>query len=237
MEEKFLWCLLENQFENSSLSLKGISGYKLSHVLYWFFSSFLPSLLHVSTVLIGCIMKAKQNSLFFPVLLFVRFLTWPTAPLAWCFTDAHVADTGRLHLMDLFSLTWSPWSVLDRCSWAEAVSESCKKKNTKVCFVSGKEDSMFLNNFLQQVWFIVCFRYCYKCILIVIPIFLQTLTQSFGYCQPLEQQNGVVPDRDAEYRLFDRVVNVRENFSVPVGLRGTIIGIKGGNFFFVIVAL
>ena len=46
--------------------------------------------------------------------------------------------------------------------------------------------------------------------------------------QPLEQQHGVIPDRDAEFRLFDRVVNVRENFSVPVGLRGTIIGIKGG---------
>ncbi|NXW02504.1 XRN1 exoribonuclease, partial [Fregetta grallaria] len=47
--------------------------------------------------------------------------------------------------------------------------------------------------------------------------------------RPLEKQNGVVPDRDAEYRLFDRVVNVRENFSVPVGLRGTIIGIKGAS--------
>ncbi|XP_065412984.1 5'-3' exoribonuclease 1 isoform X1 [Chrysemys picta bellii] len=47
--------------------------------------------------------------------------------------------------------------------------------------------------------------------------------------RPLEQQNGVVPDRDAEYRLFDRVVNVRENFSVPVGLRGTIIGLKGAS--------
>lgn len=46
--------------------------------------------------------------------------------------------------------------------------------------------------------------------------------------QPLEQQHGTIPDRDAEYRLFDRVVNVRESFSVPVGLRGTIIGIKGG---------
>lgn len=67
--------------------------------------------------------------------------------------------------------------------------------------------------------------------------FLQTLTQSFGHCQPLEQQNGVVPDRDAEYKLFDRVVNVRENFSVPVGLRGTIIGIKGGKIFFIILAL
>uniref|UniRef100_A0A8V5HES0 5'-3' exoribonuclease 1 n=1 Tax=Melopsittacus undulatus TaxID=13146 RepID=A0A8V5HES0_MELUD len=47
--------------------------------------------------------------------------------------------------------------------------------------------------------------------------------------RPLEQQNGVVPDRDAEYKLFDRVVNVRENFSVPVGLRGTIIGIQGAS--------
>nr|XP_013015092.1 5'-3' exoribonuclease 1 [Cavia porcellus] len=47
--------------------------------------------------------------------------------------------------------------------------------------------------------------------------------------RPLEQQHGVIPDRDAEFRLFDRVVNVRENFSVPIGLRGTIIGIKGAN--------
>uniref|UniRef100_A0A8C2UR65 5'-3' exoribonuclease 1 n=1 Tax=Chinchilla lanigera TaxID=34839 RepID=A0A8C2UR65_CHILA len=47
--------------------------------------------------------------------------------------------------------------------------------------------------------------------------------------RPLEQQHGVIPDRDAEFRLFDRVVNVRESFSVPVGLRGTIIGIKGAN--------
>ncbi|MEE6500650.1 hypothetical protein FKM82_003869 [Ascaphus truei] len=45
--------------------------------------------------------------------------------------------------------------------------------------------------------------------------------------RPLEQQHGVIPDRDAEFRLFDRVVNVRESFSVPLGLRGTIIGIKG----------
>lgn len=79
-------------------------------------------------------------------------------------------------------------------------------------------------------------RYCYKCIFILIVTVLHTLIQSFG-CQPLEQQKGVVPDRDAEYRLFDRVVNVRENFSVPVGLRGTIIGIKGGNIFFMIITI
>ncbi|XP_061099695.1 5'-3' exoribonuclease 1 isoform X2 [Conger conger] len=47
--------------------------------------------------------------------------------------------------------------------------------------------------------------------------------------RPLEQQHGVVPDPDAEYRLFDRVVNVRESFTVPLGLRGTIVGIKGAD--------
>uniref|UniRef100_M4AV83 5'-3' exoribonuclease 1 n=1 Tax=Xiphophorus maculatus TaxID=8083 RepID=M4AV83_XIPMA len=47
--------------------------------------------------------------------------------------------------------------------------------------------------------------------------------------RPLEQQQGVVPDPDAEYRLFDRVVNIRESFTVPLGHRGTIIGIKGAD--------
>uniref|UniRef100_A0A7N6BE64 5'-3' exoribonuclease 1 n=1 Tax=Anabas testudineus TaxID=64144 RepID=A0A7N6BE64_ANATE len=47
--------------------------------------------------------------------------------------------------------------------------------------------------------------------------------------RPLEQQQGVVPDPDAEYRLFDRVINIRESFTVPLGLRGTIIGIKGAD--------
>uniref|UniRef100_UPI003AAF0FFD 5'-3' exoribonuclease 1 n=1 Tax=Centroberyx gerrardi TaxID=166262 RepID=UPI003AAF0FFD len=45
--------------------------------------------------------------------------------------------------------------------------------------------------------------------------------------RPLEQQQGVVPDPEADYHLFDRVVNIRESFSVPLGLRGTVIGIKG----------
>ncbi|XP_041125946.1 5'-3' exoribonuclease 1-like isoform X1 [Polyodon spathula] len=45
--------------------------------------------------------------------------------------------------------------------------------------------------------------------------------------RPLAQHHGVIPDKDAEYHLFDRVVNVRESFSVPLGLRGTVIGIKG----------
>lgn len=45
--------------------------------------------------------------------------------------------------------------------------------------------------------------------------------------RPLEQQQGVVPDPDSDYRLFDRVINARESFSVPLGLRGTVVGIKG----------
>ncbi|XP_076018261.1 5'-3' exoribonuclease 1 [Genypterus blacodes] len=45
--------------------------------------------------------------------------------------------------------------------------------------------------------------------------------------RPLEQQQGIIPDPNAEFRLFDRVVNIRESFTVPLGLRGTIIGIKG----------
>ncbi|KAM9845283.1 5'-3' exoribonuclease 1 [Aulostomus maculatus] len=45
--------------------------------------------------------------------------------------------------------------------------------------------------------------------------------------RPLEQQQGVVADPNAEYRLFDRVINVRESFTVPLGLRGTVVGIKG----------
>uniref|UniRef100_A0A8C9ZDM8 5'-3' exoribonuclease 1 n=1 Tax=Sander lucioperca TaxID=283035 RepID=A0A8C9ZDM8_SANLU len=47
--------------------------------------------------------------------------------------------------------------------------------------------------------------------------------------RPLEQQQGVIPDPDAEYRLFDRVINTREGFTVPLGLRGTVIGIKGAD--------
>uniref|UniRef100_G3PMT1 5'-3' exoribonuclease 1 n=1 Tax=Gasterosteus aculeatus aculeatus TaxID=481459 RepID=G3PMT1_GASAC len=47
--------------------------------------------------------------------------------------------------------------------------------------------------------------------------------------RPLEQQQGVVPDPDSEYRLFDRVINTRESFTVPLGLRGTVIGIKGAD--------
>ena len=38
-------------------------------------------------------------------------------------------------------------------------------------------------------------------------------------------KGGGAADQDADYSLFDRVVNVRQGFSVPLGLRGTIIGV------------
>lgn len=43
--------------------------------------------------------------------------------------------------------------------------------------------------------------------------------------QPLEAQSNVMPDASTVYELFDRVVNVREGFTVPLGLRGTVVGV------------
>ena len=46
--------------------------------------------------------------------------------------------------------------------------------------------------------------------------------------QPSVHQGAVVPDPTADYYLYDRVVNVQPNTVVPFGLRGTVIGIRGG---------
>lgn len=43
--------------------------------------------------------------------------------------------------------------------------------------------------------------------------------------KPSGHQGAVLPDKDATFELFDRVVNVKLNVAVPFGLRGTIIGI------------
>ena len=43
--------------------------------------------------------------------------------------------------------------------------------------------------------------------------------------KPILFKGSGAPDQEAEYRLYDRVVNVREGFSVPLGLRGTVIGV------------
>jgi len=38
----------------------------------------------------------------------------------------------------------------------------------------------------------------------------------------------LIPDPNASYELFDRVINIRDGYSVPLGLRGTVIGILPG---------
>ncbi|KAA8586685.1 hypothetical protein FQN60_000521 [Etheostoma spectabile] len=58
---------------------------------------------------------------------------------------------------------------------------------------------------------------------------VERIEEAVEKAKPLEQQQGVIPDPDSEYRLFDRVINTREGFTVPLGLRGTITGIKGAD--------
>jgi len=43
--------------------------------------------------------------------------------------------------------------------------------------------------------------------------------------QPLVTSVSQIPDSSTTYELFDRVVNCRQGFSVPFGLRGTVVGI------------
>lgn len=43
--------------------------------------------------------------------------------------------------------------------------------------------------------------------------------------QPETQVGFLPPDVTATYRLYDRVVNVREGYTVPYGCKGTVIGI------------
>lgn len=48
--------------------------------------------------------------------------------------------------------------------------------------------------------------------------------------QPLDHQGNLIPDPEADYYLFDRVINVSTTNAVPFGLRGTVIGIYGGTY-------
>lgn len=40
------------------------------------------------------------------------------------------------------------------------------------------------------------------------------------------QTGNIVPDETATYQLYDRVVNVRVGYSVPLGLKGTVVAIN-----------
>src|ERR1700740_26254 len=43
--------------------------------------------------------------------------------------------------------------------------------------------------------------------------------------RPLHHLGYSLPDPNAKYRLFDRVVNIRSGIAVPLGWKGTITGI------------
>ncbi|XP_052224237.1 5'-3' exoribonuclease 1-like [Dreissena polymorpha] len=43
--------------------------------------------------------------------------------------------------------------------------------------------------------------------------------------KPMITSGALIPDSSATYELFDRVVNTRQGFTVPFGLRGTVVGI------------
>lgn len=42
--------------------------------------------------------------------------------------------------------------------------------------------------------------------------------------QPNPLQGSTPPDHTTVYKMFDRVTNVRDGYSVPLGARGTVIG-------------
>ena len=44
----------------------------------------------------------------------------------------------------------------------------------------------------------------------------------------MDGMGNLIPDLDATYELFDRVINVRDGFTVPLGLKGVVIGIPIG---------
>ena len=51
----------------------------------------------------------------------------------------------------------------------------------------------------------------------------------------MDGQGNLIPDPDATFQLFDRVINVREGFTVPLGLHGVVTGIHTGEKFLVFI--
>lgn len=50
--------------------------------------------------------------------------------------------------------------------------------------------------------------------------------------QPTWKAATIAADENAHFQLFDRVVNIRDGYTVPLGLRGTVIGIHQGKYNF-----
>jgi len=47
--------------------------------------------------------------------------------------------------------------------------------------------------------------------------------------QPHDSVNGVKPDRTTKFELLDRVTCSTSSYTVPIGLRGVVIGIEPSN--------
>lgn len=62
----------------------------------------------------------------------------------------------------------------------------------------------------------------------IISLFVEVYWNACLFLQPSEHLGSILPDNDATFELFDRVVNVKLNAAVPFGLRGTIVGIHQG---------
>ncbi|KAM3850341.1 5'-3' exoribonuclease 1 [Diretmus argenteus] len=134
---------------------------------------------------------------------------WPREDQHGAETVAEIASWLKSHPVSSIGRTSCDLQVLDSAiveKIEEAVEKTKLKKTSKKVRVTVKPHLLFR----------------------VSPSYTMCVVEFLhGSGNPLEQQQGVVPDPDAEYHLFDRVVNVRESFSVPLGLRGTVIGIKG----------
>lgn len=52
--------------------------------------------------------------------------------------------------------------------------------------------------------------------------------------QASSQIGNLVPDPSVDYHLFDRVVNIKDNIAVPLGYRGTVIGVHEGKFIYIL---
>jgi len=48
--------------------------------------------------------------------------------------------------------------------------------------------------------------------------------------RPTDQFGKLCPDPKSQFLLFDRVVNIDKGITVPLGLRGTVVGIYKGKY-------
>lgn len=102
----------------------------------------------------------------------------------------------------------------------------------KVCRNSAAPGAAMI--LLNKAIYLSIYNFCFPCIGIIISCIIYFIGKFCFNChlllQPSEHLGVVLPDSDATFELFDRVVNVKLNAAVPFGLRGTITGIHQGIF-------